>query len=130
MASCLVWVSHRRDNGAGVTFNPATERPATSICSGAPDCEHHVRRSGVTERALATHQIPVPPPRGLYPSRIGHAWLWVFGNWWRNERDAGQAYCMIAEAEALLGVEYRPPRGLGKNGCIGLNGSCGENGIV
>jgi hypothetical protein len=38
-----------------------------------------------------------------------HAWLWVVGNWWRNERDAMQAYRMIAMAEALLDVDYRPP---------------------
>jgi hypothetical protein len=39
---------------------------------------------------------------------LGHAVLWVFGNWWRNERDAVQAYRMIAQAEALLDVEYHP----------------------
>lgn len=38
----------------------------------------------------------------------GHGWLWVFGNWWRNERDAKQAYRMTAEAEALLDVKYQP----------------------
>ena len=42
---------------------------------------------------------------------LGHAWLWVVGNWWRNERDAKRAYCMIAKAEAVLGlVPYRLPR--------------------
>jgi hypothetical protein len=39
---------------------------------------------------------------------VGHAY-WVVGNWWRNERDAKQAYRMIAKAEGLLNVEYRPP---------------------
>jgi len=41
---------------------------------------------------------------------VGHAVLWAYGNWLRNERDAKQAYQMIANAEALLGVRYRPPR--------------------
>jgi hypothetical protein len=42
----------------------------------------------------------------------GHAWLWVGGNWWRNERDAKRAYEMIAKAEDLFGIEpYQAPQG-------------------
>src|SRR5262245_5775213 len=41
---------------------------------------------------------------------LGHAYWWVIGNWWRNERDAKQVYRMLARAEELLGVDYQPPR--------------------
>jgi hypothetical protein len=41
---------------------------------------------------------------------VGHAYLWVVGNWWRNERDAKKAYSMIAKAKDLLHVKYQPPQ--------------------
>jgi hypothetical protein len=41
---------------------------------------------------------------------VGHAVLWVHGNWWRNERDAKQAYQMIRMAEAVVDVHYQPTR--------------------
>jgi hypothetical protein len=40
---------------------------------------------------------------------IGHAWLWVWSNYWRNERDAKKAYGHSDRAEKLLNSGYTWP---------------------